>query len=143
MKATSITSLASTYFRSRCAASGIIVSPITKTRYLISVKGHKPLHCKLHASCGTHFKTQKKDCVDPKSIIVYVWDADIDPSCYIMTVSEAMAVLGPNAIKTKSWTEHGYYSWSSATGIPKKRKAKMETFYKERWSWLLNNLGAL
>ena len=100
----------------------------------------KALPVKVLGGDGSFFKLKRADKDKKHFILAYVWFVFETPRCFLMTYSEALALLGSDPLKTKSWRTHGSYWWSSATGVPKQRRCKMEAMYSERWEWLKQQL---
>jgi len=91
---------------------------------------------KVYGGDGEFFTLSQKDLREPNTLLAYVWDVYAESRVFVMTGQEALEVLGSGPQNTASWRERGRYNWSSATGIPARRKQKMELFYMERWEWL-------
>ena len=70
-----------------------------------------------------------------KSIMVYVWYVFEDPEIYILPFSSLKKIFGTRPFETKSWKDGGYYSWTTATGVPDQRKAMLKRF-KDNWALL-------
>lgn len=95
---------------------------------------------KLYSGAGKHFSLRKAHLSKPNCILVYIWDADLSPEYYFAKPSEALAFLGTQALKTKSWQEQGYYKWSSASQLPKSRREQFVQQFGDRWEWFVEQL---
>ena len=71
-----------------------------------------------------------------KPFFIFIWYVYENPTFYILTYNDVRRLFGPKPFETFSWKEEGYYSWSSATGVPSQRKHILDTFYKNNWGIL-------
>jgi hypothetical protein len=70
-----------------------------------------------------------------KPIMIFVWHVFEAPEIYILPFLTLKKVFGTRPFETKSWKDDGYYSWTSATGVPDQRKAMLKRF-KDNWTLL-------
>jgi hypothetical protein len=91
---------------------------------------------KIYSEDGEFFRISRALLTGHIDYVIYIWNVNEAPNCFLLDINDAFEILGPFALKTKSWLEMGYYSWSGATGLPKHRKAVMEENFCERWEWL-------
>lgn len=71
-----------------------------------------------------------------KPFFIFIWYVYENPTFYILTFNDLKRLFGPKPFETFSWKEEGYYSWSSATGVPSQRKHILDSFYKNNWGIL-------
>ena len=100
---------------------------------------YPPMRLKMYFGNGEHFSLRKRDLTE-NYVIAYVWNLDTEPEALFLTQQEAASILGDAPLKTQSWVRDGYYRWSSATGVPARRRELLYSLYRERWAWLLNRL---
>lgn len=93
---------------------------------------------KVRAGTGEHFSLRRSDLDCPGILHIYIWNVDTDPEFFVLTLAEALTILGEEPLETASWKNQGGYKWSSSTGMPFSRKLKMRTRHHDNISRILD-----
>jgi hypothetical protein len=115
---------------------GLTITDYSQSLLLAEDSEKNFIYLKVRAGEGEHFKIKKSDLRLPRIVLVYIWNIDFDPECFFMTPSEALDLLGPAPLQTRSWMFKGYYNWSSASGLPALRRKLFICHFSNRWRWL-------
>lgn len=86
---------------------------------------------KVRAGSGEHFSLRRTDLSSPGVLHIYIWNADTDPEVFVLTLAEALEVLGKEPLETASWKSQGGYKWSSSTGMPLSRRSEMRNQHQD------------
>lgn len=99
--------------------------------------GFRALPIQVKAASAESFVVQKKYRKIGGLILAYVWGVESTPRFFLMTYDEAVALLG-SAAETRSWKEHGVYSWTRRVDAGRKRQLSK---FENRWEWLRQRLS--
>lgn len=105
--------------------------------FVIHGDGGSLIPVKLYCGDGVFFKYRSGLTDISNLVISYIWDVYESPKFFFINSKEALGILGKKPLNTVAWRRDGVYGWSSATGLPKERKKKMESLYADRWEWLI------
>lgn len=96
------------------------------------------IFAKVRAGSGEHFSLRRTDLGSPGILHIYIWNADTDPEVFVLTLAEALDILGKEPLETASWKSQGGYKWSSSTGMPLSRRSEMRTRHQDNVSRILD-----
>ena len=100
--------------------------------------GIKSLPLQLKVASAERFDLDRK--YEGRGIpFAFVWHVISDPTVFFLTYDEAVAVLGPAAIATKSWIEGRRYGVTRKVPVELRKRLSP---YENRWSWLDERLAA-
>ena len=111
-----------------------------------AINGHRRIHYKIikntkeynlsvfsgDGECLKIFKYHE----DLRPYFIYIWYVYENPTFYILDFKDVKRLFGPKPFETFSWKQGGYYSWSSATGVPIQRKNILNSYHKDNWTIL-------